>query len=194
MKIIITGFGPFGSIKENPASVVAKAVANNMRQRKIQIQFQQIQTSIQDVLDFYQKLNEKDVFVIHIGVYDGSHKPQIETKAHNIADFGIPDVRGNQPKRQKIIKTLELGAVIPQCFDFKTILPQNIDINYSDDAGEYICNYCFVHALENVGKKTVGTTFIHIPNFNNYPFEKSVEVISNFVMAINMNCNKFKGK
>ena len=194
MKIIITGFGPFGSIKENPASIVAQKVAQALCSQKVQIQFKQILTSIEDVLDFYDKLNEKDVFVVHVGVYDSSLKPQIETLGHNLADFAIPDVRGNQPRRQKIIKEMELGQAINQCFDFKTIIPPDTDINYSKDAGDYICNYCFVQALKNVGKKTVGATFIHIPSFTEYPLEKCVDTVSKVVLAISQNSHKFKPK
>ena len=194
MKIIITGFGPFGSIKENPASIVAEKVAQALRAKNVNIVFKQIITSIEDVLDFYNNLNEKNVFVVHVGVYDSSLKPQIETQGHNLADFPIPDVHGNQPRTQKIVKNLELGQAINQCFDFKTIIPPDTDIEYSTDAGDYICNYCFVQALMNVGKKTVGATFIHIPSFTEYSLEKSVETLSKVVFAIASNPNKFNTK
>ena len=191
MKFIITGFGPFGSFTVNPASQVAEAVAQNLRKQKIEIEFVQILTSIQDVLQFYDTIKE-NVFVIHIGLYDGSEKPQIETLGHNLADFSIPDVRGNQPRRQKIIKSMELRQAIPQCFDFKTILDPGLDLNYSTDAGNYICNYCFVQGLQNVGKKISGTTFIHIPSLQDYSLEKSMSVISQVILAINAHENTFK--
>ena len=183
MEFIVTGFGPFGEFSKNPASDVGKMVVAMLR-RKCKIRFVEIQTSIQDVDEFYAKLKKGNTFVIHIGLYSGACIPQIETNAANVMNFTIPDQRGNTPIHKKIDKSMQYGERLPQCVDLSKILPNDMEINYSSDAGEFICNYSFFVALKNVGVKTCGTTFIHIPQNKDYPIEKSANTISQIVTKI----------
>ena len=191
MELIVTGFGPFGSFTKNPASEVGKMVADLLKS-KCKIKFVEIQTSIQDVDEFYANIKKGNTFVIHIGLYSGIDIPQIETQAANWMNFSIPDQRGNTPIDEKIDKNMEFGECLPQCFDFSKILPNDMKINYSTDAGDFICNYSFFLALKNVGVKTRGATFIHIPHSRDYPIEKSANTIAQIATKILENQNLFK--
>ncbi|EAY05121.1 Clan CF, family C15, pyroglutamyl peptidase I-like cysteine peptidase [Trichomonas vaginalis G3] len=191
MKFVITGFGPFPGVPENPAAIVAEKTANILKSKGYYVEFHSLKVSIDGCNSFYEKLTGKDIFVLHIGVYTELKKPEIELVGQNIANFGVPDADGNVLHNQKIDKNLKLGEKIQNPVDFQKLIPNEVDFGYSRDAGQYICNYIYFLALQNINKKTKGAVFVHIPAFSSYPEETCVSNMVKFSEGIINNCNTF---
>ena len=181
LKIIITGFGPFGSIKENPSSVLGENLAKTLVSMGYSAQFVQRRTAIKDCQDFYDKLAEDDCVVIHIGVNSGVSRINVEFQGFNEASFSIPDADGAQPMHEKIVDDYPYQFLFKNKLDLDSIVEKmsdSLDASYS--AGRYICNYMYFLGLSNVGKKSRGTVFIHIPMFETLPLGKQLKTMVDF--------------
>lgn len=190
MKIIITGFGPFGPFKINPSRIIAQKAVEKLVKDKVQAQFYDMKASIKDINGFYENLHEDDVFVLHMGLYNGLKKLNMEDTAQNNAEFVIPDAEKEQPRNQpidpnqpisnKLVNSLPIDQWVNQ-------LSQNYDLSH--DAGTYVCNYCYYRALLNVDKKIKGALFVHCGLFNDIAEDKQVDSI---VQLAHIILNHFK--
>lgn len=175
MKLIITGFGPFGSIADNPSRIIAKEVVEDLKRQGYDSEFVDLRVSMKDVAAFYENLQKDDVFVIHIGLYEGLKIQHLEQIGVNNATFSIPDADGAQPQNEQIVTNYPLN------YEFVNSLPidewAEVLSNYflkSTFAGLYVCNYTIVRGLNNVNVKTRGCIFVHCGLFDDIP--KAIQV------------------
>ena len=185
MKFIISGFGPFGSIVDNPSRTVAKEVVDELVRRGIDATFLDFRVAMSEVDNFYANLAGGDLFVIHIGVFAGITKMHLESQAFNNADFSIPDDDGKQPKNTKIDENYpldyELKNKLPVS-EWVQVLPQYFDLSY--DPGRFVCNYTYFRAMENVNVKTKGTIFVHVAEFKDFNKEFQVSGVTKLAHLI----------
>ena len=187
MRFIITGFGPFSSIKENPSEKVAAEATEILKGMGIDCSFVQLTASIRSVDKFYADVNDPaDLFVINIGVDASLRKMVIERYGKNIKDFVIPDAEGEQPRNQPIDASMKMGERLENKVDVPVLasqLPGKFDPN--EDAGEYVCNYCYFTALESVGKKVKGALFVHVPLFRVIDLKTQAQNVADLVSLLN---------
>lgn len=185
MKIIITGFGPFGPFKNNPSRIIAQKAVEKLVGQNVEAEFVDLKASINDINQFYDQLKEDNVFVLHMGLYNGLKKLNIEDTGINTAEFIIPDAEFEQPRNQQIDKNHPIDHKIHNslpCEQFVNQLSSFYDLSHS--AGTYVCNYCYYRALSYVGKKTKGTLFVHCGLFDDIPEKIQVEAITQLVPLI----------
>jgi pyroglutamyl-peptidase len=121
VRFIVTGFGPFGCVQENPSTILAEglvAFLSSMEVDKSIFTYLAsvtntlvIETSAQaasDAIDqfFTEEKNRHDgasVVILHLGVRYEGELFQVEEFAYNDASFRIPDERGFQPHKQSIL-------------------------------------------------------------------------------------------
>lgn len=167
MKILVSGFDPFGGEKINPAIESVKLLPDTIKGNEI-IKIE-IPTVIGKSVD---KLKEKiaevkpDV-VISVGQAGGREDITVERVAINVDDCRIKDNEGNQPIDEKIAEdgpdayllTLPIKAMV------ENIKSANIPASVSNTAGTFICNhvaYGMAH-LRATEYPKMRTGFIHIP-------------------------------
>ena len=167
MKILVSGFDPFGGEKINPAIEAVKLLSDEIKGNEV-IKIE-IPTVIGKSVD---KLKEKiaevkpDV-VISVGQAGGREDITVERVAINVDDCRIKDNEGNQPIDEKIAEdgpdayllTLPIKAMV------ENIKSANIPASVSNTAGTFICNHvaygmAHVRATEYPNMRT---GFIHIP-------------------------------
>ncbi|KAK8889337.1 Pyroglutamyl-peptidase 1 [Tritrichomonas musculus] len=175
MKLIVTGFGPFGSVIDNPSRIIAKEVVEDLVRQGYDAEFLDWRVSINDVNQYYENLQKGDYFMLHLGLYQGITKIHMEAQAINNADFSIPDADGAQPRNEQI------DSNYPLDYEFVNSLPidewvktlsQYFDKSLS--AGTFVCNYTYFRGLTNVGKKVKGALFVHCAEFSDFPKEVQV--------------------
>ena len=187
MRFIITGFGPFGSVKVNPSAQTAEKAAEKLAESGIQCDFKQLVASINSVDRFYNELPDgSDIFVVHIGVDAASRQMVIERYGRNIIDFPIPDAEGAQPTATRI--DVKMG--LDQKIENKINIPELVDqlhgaFSVSEDAGSYVCNYSFFKGLSAVGTKVTGCVFVHVPMFSRVDLEAQTKNIVDLVTILN---------
>ena len=167
MKILVSGFDPFGGEKINPAIEAVKLLSDEIKGNEV-IKIE-IPTVIGKSVDkLKEKIKEvKPDVVISVGQAGGREDITVERVAINVDDCRIKDNEGNQPIDEKIAEdgpdayllTLPIKAMV------ENIKSANIPASVSNTAGTFICNHvaygmAHVRATEYPNMRT---GFIHIP-------------------------------
>lgn len=170
MKILVTGFDPFGGEKINPALETVKLLPNEIL--KAQIIKLEIPTVIGKSVEKIKELIEKESpdVVLSIGQAGSRADISVERIGINIDDCRIPDNEGNQTIDEPVVQdgpaayfvTIPIKAIV------KKIRENKIPASISNTAGTFICNHvCYgvshIAAKRTAQGKPMKSGFIHIP-------------------------------
>ncbi|MBZ2175003.1 pyroglutamyl-peptidase I [Schnuerera sp. xch1] len=167
MKVLITGFDPFGNEKINPAIEAVKKLDDKIAGADI-IKLE-IPTVFGKSIERLEKALEKENpdITICVGQAGGRNRISIERVAINISDARIPDNEGNQPIDEPIFEDGDAAyfAKLPIKAMVKEMNDKNIPGEVSNTAGTYVCNHIMYGLLYNIDKKypNMKGGFIHIP-------------------------------
>ncbi len=170
MKILVTGFDPFGGEKINPAIETVKKLPDTILDAQI-IKLEiptVIGKSVAKIKELIEKENPE--VVLSIGQAGNRADITIERIGINIDDCRIPDNEGNQPIDEPVVKdgpaayfvTLPIKAMVEK------IKAGKIPASISNTAGTFICNHvCYgvshIAAKRTAEGKPMKSGFIHIP-------------------------------
>lgn len=167
MKILVTGFDPFGGEKVNPAFEVIKELKDNIEGAEI-VKLQVPTAFYSSIKKTVEKIEEiKPDAVLMIGQAGGRFDVTVERIAINLDDARIPDNEGNQPIDKLVdeegltayFATLPIKAIVNR------IKEKNIPASVSNSAGTYVCNHLMYGILNHIykNKLNIKAGFIHIP-------------------------------
>ncbi|OOM79758.1 pyrrolidone-carboxylate peptidase [Clostridium puniceum] len=167
MKILVTGFDPFGGESINPAYEVVKRLKDNIAGAEI-IKLQiptAFNKSTEIIVKNIEEINPD--YVLSIGQAGGRFDITVERIAINIDDARIPDNLNQQPIDKKIDENGESAyfATIPVKEIVNSINSKNIPASISNSAGTYVCNHVMYSILNYAHKNdlNIQSGFIHIP-------------------------------
>lgn len=149
MKVLISAFKPFNKANNNYSYEVLKKI-NNVDKALIDVVYDEcfVELTNKFNLDSYD-------LIIALGEARSRMILTLEENAKNISSCSIPDNRGNFKKDERIL-------------DNDDVLYTKVDINkvkdlveFSSDAGKFVCNNLYYHLLNYNPYKTL---FIHVPN------------------------------
>ncbi|MCR2044509.1 pyroglutamyl-peptidase I [Anaerosalibacter massiliensis] len=167
MKILVTGFDPFGGEKINPAYETIKRLDNNIK--KAEIVKLEIPTVFQKSIKVLNKkiAKEKPDVVLCIGQAGGRYDITVERVAINIDDARIRDNEGKQPVDEHIFYDGDTAyfSNLPIKAMVKNIRRGNIPASISNSAGTFVCNHIMYGLLYLIDKKypDIRGGFIHVP-------------------------------
>ena len=167
MKILVTGFDPFGGEPINPAIESVKRLPDNIAGAEI-IKLE-IPTVRKKSLEKIEKaINEHNPDVIlSIGQAGGRFDISIERVGINLDDFRIPDNEGNQIIDEPIFPDGENSYFVklPVKAMVQNVQKNNIPASVSYTAGTFVCNHVLYGVIYLIEKKYKGkkSGFIHIP-------------------------------
>ena len=167
MKILVTGFDPFGGEPINPAIESVKRLPDNIAGAEI-IKLE-IPTVRKKSLEKIEKaINEYNPDVIlSIGQAGGRFDISIERVGINLDDFRIPDNEGNQIIDEPVFPDGENSYFVklPVKAMVQNVQKNNIPASVSYTAGTFVCNHVLYGVLYLIEKKYKGkkSGFIHIP-------------------------------
>ena len=167
MKILVTGFDPFGGEPINPAIESVKRLPDNIAGAEI-IKLE-IPTVRKKSLEKIEKaINEHNPDVIlSIGQAGGRFDISIERVGINLDDFRIPDNEGNQIIDEPIFPDGENSYFVklPVKAMVQNVQKNNIPASVSYTAGTFVCNHVLYGVMYLIEKKYKGkkSGFIHIP-------------------------------
>lgn len=177
MKVLITGFDPFGKEKINPALEAIKILDDQIA--GTQIVKVELPTVFIKSIEKLEKALEKENpdIVICIGQAGGRDKISVERIAINIMDARIPDNEGNQPIDEPIFPQGDPAyfSRLPIKRIVREMKENNIPAEISNTAGTYVCNHIMYGLLYNIATKypNMKGGFIHIPYLPEQVIEKS---------------------
>ena len=167
MKILLTGFDPFGGETVNPAFEAVKLLPDTIA--GAEIVKQEVPTEFiraGEVLEAAIQANQPDV-VICIGQAGGRSAITPEKVAINLMDGRIADNAGYQPIDVTIQEDGETAyfTSLPVKAMVQNIKDAGIPSALSYTAGSYVCNYLMYTLLYLIDKKypNIRGGFIHVP-------------------------------
>jgi len=169
MRVLITGFGPFPGAPFNPSAALAMALARKRRpalagiERVVHV-FATTYASVDR--DLPKLFAQKPDIVLMFGVAGRRRQLCIETRARNAVSLLFPDASGHRP-RHGVIRlggppTLTGNAPFAR-------LAGTAGTRLSRDTGNYLCNYAYWRALEQVRGTRPLVQFVHIPPVGTKP-------------------------
>lgn len=167
MKILVTGFDPFGGEPVNPAYEAVKLLPKEIKGAEI-ITIE-IPTVFGRGADTVEKaiIEYKPDAVVCVGQAGGRSCISIERVGINLREASIPDNDGNQPANEKAKEDGENAyfATIPVKSMVNNVRKHGIPSHISYTAGSYVCNDVMYTLLYNIDKKYPGIKggFIHVP-------------------------------
>lgn len=176
MKILVTGFDPFGGESINPALEAVKKISNNIDGVEIiKIEVPTVFKKSIDTLDKAMEEHKPDV-VLCVGQAGGRFEITPEKVAINLDDARIKDNEGNNPIDELIFKDGETAyfSSLPVKAIVKNIKENNIPSSVSYSAGTFVCNHIMYGLLYLIDKKykNVKGGFIHVPFIPSQVLEK----------------------
>lgn len=167
MKVLITGFDPFGGEKINPAWKAVRALPDNID--GIEVVKLQIPTVFKkSAKKLFENIDSvKPDVVICVGQAGGRYEFSVERVAINVDDGRIPDNDGYQPVDSPVFEdgenayfsTLPIKAIVEE------VKKAGIPAAVSNTAGTYVCNHIMYSLLYYLNKNNLNIKggFIHVP-------------------------------
>ena len=166
MKIIVTGFDPFGGEKINPSIECVKALPEIEGVELIRLELPTV------FKESAKRLNEvindvKPDAVLSVGQAGGRPGITMERIAINVDDARIPDNISQQPIDEAIQLDGEAAyfTTLPIKRIVKAIREAGISAEVSNSAGTFVCNHIMYQSLFAATKadKPFKAGFMHIP-------------------------------
>lgn len=167
MKVLITGFDPFGNENINPALEAVKKLPDTIESAEI-IKLE-IPTIFRKSLEKIEEniIKHKPDIVISIGQAGGRFGITPERTAINIDDARIPDNENKQPIDTAIFEDGENAyfSTLPIKAMVEEMKKGNIPCSISNTAGTFVCNHVMYGILYMAAKKypNIKGGFIHVP-------------------------------
>lgn len=178
MKILVTGFDPFGGESINPAYEAVKLLPSTIAGAEIiKLEIPTVFTrSVKVVEEAIEKYNPD--IILNVGQAGGRTCMSVEKVAINLAEARIPDNDGEQPFDQKLREDGETAyfSTLPVKAMVENMKAHGIPANISYTAGTYVCNSIMYHVLYLLQNNFPGKRggFIHVPYENSQVLNKNV--------------------
>ena len=167
MKILVTGFEPFGGEDRNPSAEVVEKLPDKISGAEIvkliiPVVREKSSTEIKKAVEKFSP-----DMILSIGQAGGRSAISVERVAVNLDDYRIPDNEGNQPVEEPVVPGGPDGyfCTVPAKQMVKAISEAGVPAQESLSAGTFVCNHVMYRTLHLLNTcypdKTFG--FIHIP-------------------------------
>lgn len=158
--LVITGFGPFADVVNNPTAEIIHALrqagggaggggAAWLPSFPLKV-LAVLEVSVAGVEAFMSQtaaLCPRRRVSIHLGVDGGAMRFKLESSCYNNSSFRVPDERGMQPQEEPISASRPLDFRQGTSFDCAglcaALAKEGFDVEVSDDPGRYLCNYVY---------------------------------------------------
>lgn len=191
MRILLTGFEPFGDISVNPSMEVVQALSSMtfggtvVDTLILPVSFEQAPRKLRQWLNLHAEYD----YIVSLGVARKRTHLSIERVAINCMDASKQDNDGLTPHDQPVVPNAPAAyfSTLPikkmkTWFDSETDCP----IKISNTAGTYVCNAVFYAALHELAHRNALTQcgFIHLPSYQCMPLPEMVGCVARLVSRL----------
>lgn len=184
MRILVTGFEPFGDSMTNSSMLVVQKLMKHRFSSASNFEFRILPVSESGAK--YAKLKiesgEKFDLVFHLGLCVSCTQVRIETCARNWIDMRIPDNEGRQIRSHPIDDHGTVYSEIP----FNRVFEQVKNLEESIDAGSFVCNETYRHTLLSLEHSAYrkNCVFVHLPPEHVIPIDELVDTTIQILSSI----------
>lgn len=167
MKVLVTGFDPFGEDVINPAIEAVKRLPDTIE--NVEIIKLEIPTVFYKSAEVVKETIEKEKpdYVLNIGQAGGRYELTPERVAINLDDARIADNEGQQPIDKPIKEDGEAAyfSQLPIKAMVDYMKKENIPASVSNSAGTFVCNHIMYQTLYLAMTEfpNIKAGFMHIP-------------------------------
>ena len=167
MKILVTGFTPFGGEKINPSWEAVRRLPDRVGgaelvKREIPTEFDASGAALHELLE-----QLRPDAVLCVGQYGGASCIRVERVAVNLRDACIADNAGRQPVDEPVVAGAPDAyfATIPTRKIVDALRERDIPAQLSYSAGTFVCNNLLYCALHECARRypALRCGFIHVP-------------------------------
>ena len=167
MKVLVTGFTPFGGEQINPSWEAVKRLPEHIGEmtitkREIPTEFDAACAALRAAMDAL-----RPDAVLAVGQYGGANGVRVERVAVNLRDARIADNAGAKPVDEPVVPGAPDAyfATLPTRRIVEKLHEEDIPAQLSYSAGTFVCNNLLFCALHESAKKFPATRcgFVHVP-------------------------------
>lgn len=167
MKILVTGFEPFGSHRSNPSWDAVEALPEEIEgvqivKRKLPVSFRRFSAPLEAAIE-----EERPDGLICVGLAGGEDKVSVERVGINLMEARIPDNDGFQPFDTPIRPDGDTAyfSTLPVKRMAKAVENRGIACCVSYSAGTFVCNAALYTGLYLSSRRYrfMKCCFIHVP-------------------------------
>lgn len=176
-KVLVTGFGPFEGVQENPSGLIAKALHDGLNIVGVELPV----SYRRSLIDLHEVLAQckSPSLLIGLGVH-GEAGFRFEKQAGTVF-HDYPDIDGESglifcKATDVLVSRLDLAS-------FAAALAKNTQTKawLSEDAGGYLCEWVYRQLLEQADALACEAFFIHVPPLEFTPLTEQVLVIQSMI-------------
>ena len=167
MKVLVTGFTPFGGEQINPSWEAVKRLPEHIGEmtitkREIPTEFDAACAALRAAMD-----ELRPDAVLSVGQYGGANGIRVERVAVNLRDARIADNAGAKPVDEPVVPGAPDAyfATLPTRRIIEKLRERDIPAQLSYSAGTFVCNNLLYCALHESAQKFPATRcgFVHVP-------------------------------
>ena len=167
MKVLVTGFTPFGGEQINPSWEAVKRLPERIGEmtitkREIPTEFDAACAALRAAMD-----ELRPDAVLCVGQYGGANCIHVECVAVNLRDARIADNAGAKPVDKPVVPGAPDAyfATLPTRRIIEKLRERDIPAQLSYSAGTFVCNNLLYCALHESAQKFPATRcgFVHVP-------------------------------
>lgn len=190
-KVIVTGFGSFCGVSDNPTSRLVEWLARE--QAHLIAGHDILVVAVEDVNEWFNEFESKKIgehggedgpFLLLLGVDSSSDEFALESTSYNCIDFPCPDERHWQPNEPiPIDPSHPLDSTLTSAHVdeiHKHMSSQGYTCQVSVDPGRFLCNYIYYSALSR-GHRAL---FCHVPPFSAISEDRQREFVTSLISTI----------
>ncbi|MEM7398491.1 MAG: pyroglutamyl-peptidase I [Pseudomonadota bacterium] len=168
-RVLVTGFGPFPGVAENPSGWLAERVASTETPTDCMLYRAVFPTEWHAVASraayFHQAIRPR--LMIHFGLQGEAIDIQLEARAHNQAE-SRPDACGAHPGRSDVITGCDdmLETWLPIDALVARLQEEQIPASVSQSCGRYLCNDLYYRSLHWAEQNGSDALFVHVPHIH----------------------------
>lgn len=167
--VTITGFRPFLAVASNPSSLLVEGLRGDKawaEESGVTPRFALLDTVYAQMRETLAELLEaRPAALVLTGYSSLSEGLKIETRATSLCSPKFADASGFTPApcRDPVRATANEEVDFPALID--ALREAAVPAALSDDAGEYVCNHAYWHALDLIAQQGIATRaiFVHLP-------------------------------
>ena len=163
MRVLVTGFEPFGEQPVNPSQLVAQAFDGVV----LPVSYTRAGDELRRAIE------ERDPdLVVCFGLAADRTAITVERYAHNLDEASTTDSDGTAGSGSPIDAAgpLALASTLPVDAIVATLQAEQIPVEVSRDSGGYLCNHVFYSLLRSGARGG----FVHLPPLDVIPLETQV--------------------
>ncbi len=177
-KILLSGFEPFDGFPVNSSWEAIQDFDNReingyqIKSIRLPVEYAKSVEKLFKAIDEY----EPDI-IVSFGLAPDEYIRLEEIARNHVGN--CTDNGGSVPSSELISRNApsSYASRLPLGDIYRALLANNIEVDYSTDAGDYVCNYLFYNLMARgdkiKDKKISSMGFIHVPPIgNNFPLEK----------------------